>query len=297
MKYSNETYRRHPAAIIATSGLAGVGVLLNVFVIIRIMGQGLRRSHFSKLFYLSLAVTDLVMAGCSLGYAVKSVLKFRSIFIVQKGTMIWYGATGIAWLAITSNLFHVVAITADRFVATTFPFTYRTLLTRTRVSIGIGCIWMISAVLVGSVALHHRIAFWFGGIGIPVGSFGIIATYACIVFVTIKRKRLQLTRTNQNQGPILPDDVINSINTIFLGLSITMTYVVCNIPLCVVFMNYLVHDRYPNEWISALHCLITANAVLDPLWYTLFDLIRLKMKQRKETTTDKGRPVTMSEVK
>ena len=91
------------------------------------------------------------------------------------------------------------------------------------------------------------------------------------------------------------DDVKNSLRPLFLGLSITLTYIICNVPLSAAMSRYL-HDEScptPKEKII-LQALLTSNTVVDPILYALFDLVivcRERMAKHATVAMEKLEPL------
>ena len=273
-KEQNKTKNFHKSSCVI-GALSIIGSVLNILVLARMISQDPRRSHFSKLYYLSLAVADFIVATCSIGY----VFVFTNVVDMDRGSAFWYLSIGIAWVSITASLLHIVFITTDRFVATMFPLfhhNHRDIMRR-KIAVEIMCIWIGSIILVLSMYWEHRIAFWCGAVCIPAASVGIVVTYTHIIIVSIKKQITRRTGQPVNRlsiEPVHAEDIRNSMNTVLLGFFVTLTYMVCNIPVSVAVYKYVRDKTCPEVWDKVIiHAFLTANTVLDPLLYALFDVV------------------------
>jgi len=270
---------------LAVGVISIVGCLFNIFVLVRILTQGLRRSHFSKIYYFSLSVADLIVAACSIGYT----FVFHDIVTITRGNGFWYVAVGTTWVSVMSSLLHVVAITADRFIATMFPMYYHADKHRKhrKVTVAILSIWIISIAVVISMAWHYQIAFWLAAVCIPLASLGIVGVYTHIVIISIKRHIV--IRTGQpvadlTECEVQTEDIKKSMNTVLLGMFVTLSYVICNLPLSITVITYLWDRTCPSLGRKVIvQALLTINTLIDPMLYAAFDLVVvLREKTRKK---------------
>ena len=256
------------------SGLGMCGCLLNITVIFRILKQGLCKLHFSKLYFISLATADFAVAAGSVGFT----FIFDKVIQVEEDLQSLLWLSEITWVSFTSSLLHVVVITTDRFIATKFPFYHRVNVTRKNVTKVILIMWLISVALIVSTIWQNDIALWCAVVLVPLASLGMIVTYMHIIILAIKRKKA--LRTASISKPVITSDVLKSINTICLGLSITFTYIFCNLPFSITIMFYLFNGSTPSVLlIVALLTLLTFNTVVDPVVYTLVEIINNKGKK------------------
>lgn len=168
-----------------------LGSLLNIFVIIQICRQGLTKVHFSKLYFVSLATADFIMATGSFSFT----FIFTDIVELNEDHKSYIFLCGVAGISFTSSLLHSVAITTDRFIGTKFPLRYRQI-RRKQVAMVILAIWLTSCSLIITVVWDKRIAMWCGVFGVPVASCGMIAVYICIVCYVLKGHQLRRDKSN-----------------------------------------------------------------------------------------------------
>ena len=163
-----------------------ISILLNGFVICRILYKNIKTLHHSKLYYFSLAIADLIFG---LSCFIRS-LWFLSVITVD------YEVFGSWWMiavptSVICSLFHVIVITIDRFIALKFPLIHQRKITRVKVIISIIVLWVISFAVIAPIfwGYHHVIlvAVAIGGVG---GSCILSIIYIYIAVIAIWRVML-----------------------------------------------------------------------------------------------------------
>ena len=118
--------------------------LLNGFVLFRILHQNITKVHHAKLFFLSLAISDL-LCGCSCLCFCLENLNIIPHIPINVMSLWWDIMTQLACL---SSLFHVIIITVDRFIATKYPIKHKIKVTKRKAIYSILALWVTSIVIV-----------------------------------------------------------------------------------------------------------------------------------------------------
>ena len=139
--------RIHADRLNATlGGLGLMAFFLNMFVIIRILMDNLSRAHHSKIYFFSMAFADLYFGFCS----VLHTLRYFEILVPKEKSIDkifgdWWSTS--VTLTFYSSLFHVVAITVDRFMATTYPLIHKVHVNRPKVVFLVVIVWLLALIL------------------------------------------------------------------------------------------------------------------------------------------------------
>lgn len=252
-----------------------VTIFANVFVICALWKASSIPGNLRRLF-LSLAVSDLSVAlipqltfGIVVAVMLKkagngnydfdffclTILSIRYFFVV---------------LLICASFFTVTAIAADRLLAISLHLRYQELVTSTRVSIALVCLWFSSGICASLfVTLPGR-----GFVLIVIAFVGLTVTTIayCRIYKVVRYHRIQM-RTCENR----PADVRHVTMVTFLreaksainSFLVYVIFVVCYVPyLCTIFM--LITDRFRPSFLIANYIsffLMLLNSSLNPLVY------------------------------
>ena len=255
-----------------------VTVIANIFVIRALWKASSIPGNLRRLF-MSLAVSDfcvalipqltfgivvavmLKMAGSGnydFGFFCPTILSIRHFFIV---------------LLIAASFFTVTAIATDRLLAICLHLRYQELVTSTRVSIALICLWFSSC-----LAASTFVAFPGKGIILIVIAFVgfTITTIAyCRIYKVVRYHRIQIyacqnrpadaTRGSHVTMVTFLREAKSAINSFF----VYVIFAVCYVPyLCTIFM--LITDRFRLSFLLANYTsffLMLLNSFLNPLVY------------------------------
>ena len=119
--------------------------LLNSFVIGRILSQNIKKVHQSKVFFFNMALAD-VYYGLSSVFYVLGAFELIDFEGVEKEHIVQWLTVSISFSSFTS-LSHVLLITVDRFMATTFPLIHKIYVTRRKIILAVAFMSFLSLVL------------------------------------------------------------------------------------------------------------------------------------------------------
>ena len=118
-------------------------ILLNTLVIMAIKTKR-RLQTRSNILLASLAVTDLAMGLTSQpAFIAREVSRLADGPLSMHGTVYSITPNAIVVLCLAS-IFHLVLISADRFVAIKFSLRYDTIVTKFRITVAVACSWLIA---------------------------------------------------------------------------------------------------------------------------------------------------------
>ena len=174
-------------------------ILLNALVIMAIKTKR-RLQTRSNILLACLAGTDLAMGLTSQpGFIAMEISRLAGGSLSTYGTL--YDMTrNILVVLCLASLFHLVLISADRFVAMKFSLRYHTIVTKFRITVAVACSWLIpvtyvvisrvSPELVQSIRLSHIIA--------AISLFVIIYCHGSVYFVC-RRHLIQIKSVQPSQ--------------------------------------------------------------------------------------------------
>ena len=128
---------------------------------------------------------------------------------------------------------------------------------------------------------------WFVSTLGTVGSFLLIVTYVHISRLAVQRKK-----TLRKQGGNRVDKGSSkSINTLFLSVSLTVAFVVCNLFQSIYSYMYLLSKNFVHvqEVGYIEYLLLNINCAVNPMLYTIVEFIHArriyKSKNKEQRTT------------
>ena len=256
---------------VAVAVFGTLSFLLNSFVIYRIISQNIRIVHQSKIYFLSMAVADLYYGFVSFidMLLMTEVIKHTGSAKQQSQIHDWKFTSQT--VSFNASLFHILVITFDRFMATTYPLFHKVHMTRKKVFAMVCCTWML-ALLLGLLPLHSSISYnftaWFSVAAGTSCCLIIVYTYVHISIIAKRRRKiLQSQRCDNRSGS-------KSINTTFLSVSITVSFIACNSYGIIHGFFYLLGDLEPtNRIIRTDQLNLNINAVINPILYTIVEVV------------------------
>ncbi|XP_065068740.1 dopamine receptor 4-like isoform X2 [Rhopilema esculentum] len=120
----------------------------NLTVCLVIYNAQMLRNILSNHFIASLAVSDLMVGLFLVPVQIYSSLNFGRLCISRFLCHYYKTMDSISFVASITNL---LVITADRFIAVEWPYTYQDIVTKTRSKIAIGVVWF-NALLIGGLS-------------------------------------------------------------------------------------------------------------------------------------------------
>lgn len=245
-------------------------VVLNFIVIVRILRTGVKKVPRGKLYFLSLAVADMLF---SFGVIAHWLLT-RGYINVKTDTekriaINWWRAN--QGLSFVSNLFHIIVITIDRFLATKYPIKYRTSANQRNAVMVIALIWTISA-LISSTQFWASLLIidWIVNIGIAFGSLICVVTYMHIGRILYKRK----LALNKLSGTSQINTSSRSLNTTRIGVSIAVAFIIFNLPFCIA--SIIQGQKWDKVVSTVMYTSLSINCMIDPIVYNIMDFIHMK---------------------
>lgn len=267
--------------LIMSMGCFGLAAfLLNSFVICRLLYQCMKgKIHRSKLLFFSLAFADMYFGVFCVVYMLKrlKLIKIENTTKHRQIEKVWRDTSII--LSLNSSLIHVIMITVDRYLATAFPLFHKVHVTRCKIRITIFVAWSLAFFLALLPLWLKSSVFseWFYVIVGICGTVLLIVTYTHISIVAVKRRRqLKKQHAHKNKNNIKKS--VKSINTTFLSISITMTYVVCMIYALVYHITALKKEK---RSIFIKITLFSINAAVNPVLYTIFEYLYSKVSEKR----------------
>ena len=258
--------------------LGMLGFVFNVFVIIRILYQGLRKVHLSKLYLFSLAVSDMLFGGTCFLYVVfaEGIIKVSN----PRPLSIWFVVMG--GLSFNSSLLLIILLTIDRFIAIRFPVLHKVKVTRKKVIVSVITVWLISIFITSTQYWVHKMVFdWVVLIAGITASFLLTITYIYIGRVTRSSNSNRVNNNrNANNNTNTTRSSAKSLSTTYLGFSITLTFIICNLPFSVATIIYL-NDSWDAIVAHIIFILLSCNTVADPLIYTAVEAINKVLNKRR----------------
>lgn len=266
-----------------TFGILGIlGFAFNIFVIIRLLLQDIRRVHLSKLYIFSLAVSDLLFGGTCFLYIlfVEGVVEIKDV----RPLSIWFVLMG--GLSFTCSLLTIILITADRFLATTYPFIHKVKVTRTKVLVSILIVWIVSMFVTSTQYwIHKMVLDWVVVLAGISASFGLTVTYIHIARVARRRNKNKNNNNDVTKNSTSDNTKgisVKSLNTTYLGFFITMTFIGCNLPFSITTIIYM-EERWHATVAHVIFILLSINTVMDPLIYTAVEIVNKVLNKRRRT--------------
>ena len=193
--------------------------------------------------------------------------------------------TGIT-LSFNSSLFHILLITLDRFVATTFPLFHKVHVRKNKIIATVCCIWVL-AIFLGLLPLNSDISpkfpTWSTAIMGSIGCLILVYTYTHISIVAMKRrnklKSLQRTTSPSNEKA----GSSKSINTTFLSVSITVLFIACNSYGIVHAVMYALDLlTVTNRIFRTSQLLLCINSAVNPILYTIVEVVHKRFVVGKQ---------------
>ena len=268
------------AWLISCGVIGALAITLNILVLIFILHKGLRKGPNADLFIFSLAFADLTWA---IQPVIIALVKNQVITPGPKHLIhLDYSIKFSAGMSIVSSLFHMVAITTDRLLAIIFPLRHRSLVTRKRVYVIIGFIWVISVTASSSQFWsENRWSFhiidWVQTFGNLIGCWCFVVTYSYICVISVKRRKVLRSLTcNQTRKP----QNTFKINTTVLSVCIISAFMICNLPHSIAKIALPNDSEWSVHLTGSILFLLTMNTVLDPMLYTMAGLISRIMTSR-----------------
>ncbi|XP_030843447.1 adenosine receptor A2b-like [Strongylocentrotus purpuratus] len=245
----------------------------------------------------SLAISDLLDALVGIPLRVyATVFKFDASYFAEENTP--YYALPLNALSGVSFC-HIVALTADRFIAVTKPLRYASLVTFRRIAIVLGCLWLLSilpntarsvisahgsptsqdekerdcgARLTGTLNVNFT---WFLFCLIVISMVALLTINALILHIAVKQARKiasqrVIIQFQQQQRPVL-DDRLKAFKTISLVVTV---FIIFWFPIPLYFILRLTTYLSPftimvyNHSFLVLH---TISLVVNPIIYGFRD--------------------------
>ena len=258
--------------------------LLNSFVIGRILSQNLKKVHQSKVFFFNMALAD-VYYGLSSVFYVLGAFELIDFEGVEKEHIVRWLAVSLSFSSFTS-LSHVLLITADRFMATTFPLIHKVYVTRRKIILAVAFMWILSLVL-ALIPLYSTtttdISIWITAIVGACGYVILSLTYFHIAIVGMKRRKSLKQNRSANTGSSKGSGS-RSINTTFLSVSITSSYIACTSYGIVHAILFLLDEVVMNKRMMMTNeLLLNVNACMNPILYTIVEVVhkRYSLAEKK----------------
>ena len=256
-----------------------IAFILNVLVIVRILYQGLRTIHKSKVFIFSLSFADGIF---SFGAIIHCLMRQEEIKLKSDSDrkIASLCIKIIFGLAFVSSLLHITFITADRLVAIKYPFQHNIQFTHTRILKALAGVWLCSIFITSTHFWTSLVVIdWVVTVGITLASCICIITYAYIGVVTSQRKK---TFTCTQYVTQQQQRALKSMKTTYLSCFITIAYIVCNAPFAIA--NIIQRQHWDPLVSMIVYMLITVNTMVDPIIYTLLEVCEKRLSQRKSTS-------------
>ena len=274
---------------IAFGSVGAVAVILNIIVILFIIRRGLKSGPNADILLFSLAFADLIFAFQALLYS----LFFNQIIvpntIIEEVNALLFISFS-SGMAIISSLFHMVAITTDRFIVVSYPLRHRTLVTRRRIFIAVAVIWVVSAIVSSSQfwmvlpkAWRLSIIDWVQVFGNMIGSCCFLLTYIYICSITLHRRKI-LRRLSVQQRRAMNSKA--QTQTTVLSILIVVAFMLCNLPHSITKFILTFHVSWPSELSFSIALMLTLNTLLDPILYSIVGIFTRKTREvRRESTS------------
>ena len=265
---SREDLLKDVSVLICVFG--ALAFVLNLFVIYQILRKGICKVHPAKLYFLSLAIADLLFGFVCL----VSSLFILEIIKIQTGQtsfpdviIIFFVISALTFL---SSLFHILLITLDRFIATTFPIHHKIHFTRKKVIVSIVISWIISSCVISTEHWqNYPIMDWFIAIVEATGFLMILITYIHIAKVATRRRNALKKRKREEIGTQRND---KGINTTYLSIVITSSFMFCILTNCTCIIASLLEYNELPYWLEyASMMLLVVNAAINPVIYSLVE--------------------------
>ena len=240
--------------------------LLNVTIIVRILKVGLKKIHRVKVYFGSLAIADLIFSFGIIGHwlLTRNYIKLTTIDEINIAMYWWRSTQGLSFV---SNVLHVIVITIDRFIATKYPILHRIRFGQSNGVIVIITIWALS-ILATSTQFWLPLAVidWIVNIGILIGSILCTVTYITIAHILYAGKT--------TLGKLSIKSKVNhtkSLNTTRLGASITVAFILCNLPFCIA--SFIQGENWNPVVSMVMYTSLSVNCVINPIAYNILDFV------------------------
>ena len=283
--------------------LAVLIIAINVLIPVLFIRNRVLRTKTNMLL-VSLAIADLVtgLLGIPMSVACNAYHQFPSL----TGLCITAGVT-YRFIAV-STIFHIFAITIERYISVSYPFKYVLWVQMSRLRVVIGSIW-IGSLLLALVQLSWQDFSNFTSedpvkvkAGIIYNAIGVIVCFLvplavmvfiyCRMFMIIRKqldhmKKLSPSGSNQNCKPLSSERRAIAIFALMLGI-FTMSWLTWYMSIINVYAGTALIIM-PERWYDFFDFLRFSTSFINPLLYTflkhdfrkaLFSLIFPKYKQR-----------------
>ncbi|XP_031571723.1 octopamine receptor-like [Actinia tenebrosa] len=285
--------------------LAVLIIAINILIPVLFIRNRVLRTKTNMLL-VSLAIADLVtgLLGIPMSIACNAFIEFPSL----TGLCITAAVT-YRFIAV-STIFHIFAITIERYISVSYPFKYVFWVQMSRVRVVIASIW-IGSLLMALVQLSWQNFSDFSSedpikvkAGIIYNGIGIIVCFLvplvvmvfiyCRMFMIIRKqldhmKKLSPSGNNENCKPLSTERRAITIFALMLGI-FTMSWLTWYMSIISVYTRNAEIISMPERWYDFFDFLRFSTSFINPLLYTflkhdfrdaLFSLLFSKSKQRK----------------
>lgn len=283
--------------------LAVLIIAINILIPVLFIRNRVLRTKTNMLL-VSLAIADLVtgLLGIPMFIACNAFSSFPSL----TGLCI---TAGVAYRFIAvSTIFHIFAITIERYISVSYPFKYVFWVQMSRLRVVIASIW-IGSLLMALVQLSWQNFSNFTSAdpikvkaGLIYNAIGVIVCFLvplvvmifiyCRMFMIIRKqldhmKKLSPSGNNQNCKPLSSERRAITIFALMLGI-FTMSWLTWYISIINVYTNAVI--AMPERWYDFFDFVRFSTSFINPLLYTflkhdfreaLFSLVFSKSKRRK----------------
>ena len=275
---TNSTHKlpdsRHELSFMATN------VFLVIIIIAAVFGNTLvclacviskRLQSFTSAFIISLAVTDILVGLISMP-------TWLSVNLTGKPNREDFPTIYKAWLCFdivcgTASIMNLVFISLDRLVAVNHPLRYPSIVTRSRITLGITLIWVYS-LTIATISLlgwpNYSLFVSLASFFVPL--LTMVFAYSRIFHIALKHTRsIRLVHSEQSiSGRSVTENVSRDLKAARTLSIVIGVFVFCWCPYFVstlVFV-YCKTCKVPNEVYAMIKWLHYGNSALNPLIYS-----------------------------
>eukprot|EP00794_Sanderia_malayensis_P010791 gene10791-11945_t len=239
-----------------------------------LLAKSIKTLNPCEQFLLSLSIADLLVGIFTLCTVAVHDERFVTMLGKGSGTDSFVWMFGFVWFSASASVFHISGMTHDRFYAVRKPLKHKVLMTRSRTTKTILCIWLICLALVISFVatknLHIMRDAYTGQI--PFTSVLLIITYSYVIHKT--------TRYGRNQ-PNLASSSLHCAsqkkkerNLIIMCLMISLSFIALNMP----FYVQKTLEHTPKYTLL----LLISNSLTNPLVYFFWKYMERRVKKFSE---------------
>ena len=236
--------------------------VMNTVAIILLLRKKKRRSNYEDIV-LSLATADLLVAiFYSISYVCKTFFaKGDETVQMQIFSLISFESL---WFSVMTSLFHVLAISLDRFLSVRCPWKHRLWLTKRKSYIMLIIIWILSLLFISPTLFidnrKRRTIYLTTAFSVLVSGTIIAAIYVYIVRRTVSKQCVMaIIRVGGVKREVVSACTPKERKIMFMSLLIVVSFLVCNFPFAIVFIAAGAKS-YTN-------LLVVLNSCINPVIY------------------------------